>query len=346
MSRRRTLMWAATALGTATAAGGVAGALAQRHAARRLALRPDPYAGEVLGARRGTPVSVVADDGTRLHAEIDNPDRDDLAIVFSHGWTLTRDSWHFQREAFQDLGRLVFWDQRGHGLSDSAAHDTYRLWQLPHDLRAVIDATVPRHTPVVLVGHSMGGMTIMRFADEYPRLMGTKIKGAGLVCTSSGGLGEVTLGLPAALARVTQTVLPRATRAATPRALAFERSRRFSRTASLLIEDFIAFGPDASPTAVRFAEELMSHTRLDALTGFLHSMIATPEISPCSPLSTIDTLIIAAENDRLTPVEHSLTLATKCPKARLEVIPTSGHMAMLERPTHVSEHLQTLIKGI
>ncbi|ROO90346.1 pimeloyl-ACP methyl ester carboxylesterase [Actinocorallia herbida] len=343
---RRTLMWAAAALGAATAGAGVAGAAAQRHAARRLALRPDPYAGEPLGGRRGAPVRVTADDGTVLHAEIDNPDRDDVAIVFCHGWTLTGDSWHFQREALQDAGRVVVWDQRGHGRSESAAHGTYGLPQLGHDLRAVIDATVPEHTPVVLVGHSMGGMTIMRFADAYPELIGSRIKGAALVCTSSGGLGEVTLGLPAVLARVSRRVLPAGLRAATPRVLPFEGLRKRGRTASLIVEDLLAFGPDASPTAVRFAEEMMAATRLDALTGFLHSMLTTSEISPCTPLADIETLIVAAENDRLTPVEHSLTIATKCPKARLEVIPTAGHMAMLERPTPLSDNLQDLLTRI
>ncbi|MDX6741793.1 alpha/beta hydrolase [Actinocorallia sp. A-T 12471] len=343
---RRTTLWTAAALGATTAGAAVAGAAVQRHAARRLALRPDPYAGEPLGRRRGTPVEVTADDGTILHAEIDNPDRDDVAVVFCHGWTLTGGSWHFQREALQDSARVVVWDQRGHGRSGSAAHGTYGLPQLGHDLRAVLDATVPEHTPVVLVGHSMGGMTIMRFADSYPELMGSRIKAAALVCTSSGGLGEVTLGLPAALARITQRLLPTGLRSATPRVLPLERVRRHGRTASLLIEDFIAFGPDASPTAVRFAEDMMAETRLDALTGFLHSMITTPEISPCTPLADIETLIVAAENDRLTPVEHSLTIATKCPKARLEVIPTAGHMAMLERPTPLTDHLRTLLTHI
>ncbi|GAB2820150.1 alpha/beta hydrolase [Actinocorallia aurea] len=342
---RRTLMWA-TALGAVAAGASAAGTAVQRHAARRLALRPDPYAGEPLGGRRGTPVRVTADDGTVLHAEVDNPDREDVAIVFCHGWTLTGGSWHFQREALRDAGRIVVWDHRGHGRSESAAHGTYGLPQLAHDLRAVIDATVPAHTPVVLVGHSMGGMTIMRFADTYPELIGSRVKGAALVCTSSGGLGEATLGLPAALARVGRRVLPTGLRAATPRVLPFEPLRKRGRTASLLIEDFLAFGPDASPTAVRFAEEMMAATRLDALTGFLHSMITTPEISPCAPLADIETLIVAAENDRLTPVEHSLTIATKCPKARLEVIPTAGHMAMLERPTSLSDHLHDLLTRI
>ncbi|MBW8485008.1 alpha/beta fold hydrolase [Actinomadura parmotrematis] len=335
----RTLL-AATALG---AAGAGAGLAAQRRAVRRLKLRPDPYAAEPFGSLRGTPAPVRASDGTRLYAEIDGADRTDLAVVFSHGWTLTQDSWHFQRKALRGLGRLVFWDQRGHGRSDGGARDGYGLHRLAHDLKDVIDQTVPEETPVVLVGHSMGGMTTMRFADEYSELIGRKVVATGLLCTSSGNLGAVTLGMPAALARVTSRVLPRSLRLAGAGSAAIEKVRHLGRDGSMVIEDLIAFGPDASPAAVRFAEEMMADTRMDALIDFFHSMITTEVISDCGRLAGIDNLVIGAENDLLTPVQHSLRIASCVPDARLEVVPTSGHMAMLERPSVVSDHLGDLI---
>lgn len=332
---------AATALGAASAGAGLA---VQRRALRRLQLRPDPYAGEPFGALRGRPVPVRADDGTRLYAEIDGEDRTDLAVVFCHGWTLTQDSWHFQRKALRGLGRLVFWDQRGHGRSDGGARDDYSIPRLAHDLHAVIEATVPEGTPVVLVGHSMGGMTIMRFADEYPELMGDRIVATGLLCTSSGGLGEVTLGMPALVARVTQRVLPRALRALGAGSALIEKVRHLGRDGSILIEDLLAFGPDASPAAVAFGEEMMAETRMDALLDFFHSMITHDVISECSHLAAADVLVIGAENDMLTPVEHSLKIAGCVGSARLEVVPTAGHMAMLERPSIVSDHLGDLIE--
>ncbi|MBX6765849.1 MAG: alpha/beta hydrolase, partial [Actinomadura rubrobrunea] len=220
----------ATAL-TAGAAG--VGWAAQRRAVRRLRLRPDPYAAEPFGSLRGRPVPVRADDGTRLYAEIDGEDRTDLAVVFCHGWTLTQDSWHFQRKALRGRARLVFWDQRGHGRSDGGDREGYGLPRLAHDLAAVIDQTVPAGTPVVLVGHSMGGMTIMRYADEYPDQIGGKVVGVGLVCTSSGSLGEAPLGLPRILARTTQRVIPPALRAAGASAALIEKVRHLGRDGSM-----------------------------------------------------------------------------------------------------------------
>ncbi len=115
---------AATAVGAANAGAGL---VAQRRAMRRLQLRPDPFADEPFGSLRGRPVPVRADDGTRLYAEIDGADRTDLAVVFTHGWTLAQDSWHFQRKALRGLGRLVFWDHRGHGRPDGGARDGYTI---------------------------------------------------------------------------------------------------------------------------------------------------------------------------------------------------------------------------
>jgi pimeloyl-ACP methyl ester carboxylesterase len=63
--------------------------------------------------------------------------------------------------------------------------------QLGRDLKAVIDAAVPQG-PIVLVGHSMGGMTIMALAAHYPELIRERVVGVGLVGTSSGRLTPIS----------------------------------------------------------------------------------------------------------------------------------------------------------
>jgi pimeloyl-ACP methyl ester carboxylesterase len=340
MSRRRSIL--ATALiGTGAASAGVA---AQRRAVRRIQGRPDPYTGEPFGTLRGRPVVIRAADGTRLHAEIDGDDHSDLAVVFSHGWTLNQDSWHFQRRALRGLGRLVFWDQRGHGRSSGGHRSGNGLDQLGADLAAVIEQTVPADMPVVLVGHSMGGMTIMRYADRDPEAFRRRVVATGLLCTSSGTRGEVTLGLPAVLARLSQRVVPHALRTVGRGTPVLERLRHLARGGALLIEDRIAFGPGASPTAIAFAEQMAADTRMDALIDFFGAMTGEPVISMCEALNDTETLIIAGENDILTPPHHSVTISTCVPSARLEVIPVAGHMAMLERPGMVSDHLGDLIE--
>ena len=65
-------------------------------------------------------------------------------------------------------------------------------------LQRVLDETVPTG-PIVLVGHSMGGMTIMALADEHPELFGPsgRVAGVVLISTSAGELERGHLRLPA-----------------------------------------------------------------------------------------------------------------------------------------------------
>jgi len=60
----------------------------------------------------------------------------------------------------------------GHGRSGQSSSENANISQLGADLYAVLMATAPGATPVVLVGHSMGGMTIMARARQHPELFG------------------------------------------------------------------------------------------------------------------------------------------------------------------------------
>ena len=122
--------------------------------------------------------------------------------------------WHYQRQALRPPAdvRVVLYDQRAHGRSSRGARRA-----LDHrparraTCGAVLDAVAPTG-PVVLVGHSMGGMTVMALADARPELFGERVVGVALVGTSAGKLAQVTFGLPTAVLPVTRRVLPLLTR--------------------------------------------------------------------------------------------------------------------------------------
>src|SRR5665811_2640742 len=122
-------------------------------------------------------VVVIATDGVELHVEIDEPEGRPAAtpngvpvptVVFCHGYTLSLRSWVFQRRALKAAGyRVVLWDHRGHGKSGAGSKDSYDVDQLGRDLGPVISQVVPEG-PLVLVGHSMGGMPLMALAIHQP----------------------------------------------------------------------------------------------------------------------------------------------------------------------------------
>ncbi len=339
---------------TGIAAGAVAAAVGAAVAAEKIAvgrvwLRPDPAAGEPLGQLRGRELTVRADDGVPLYTEIDGQKKAPVTVIFCHGYTLNQDCWHYQR---RDLGgqaspyRLVFWDQRSHGRSGRSDPGRENIDQLGRDLYAVIRAVAPRKTPVVLVGHSMGGMTIMALAQQHPEMFGRQVTGVALISTSAGGLAEVTLGLPAPFGTVVRRAAPGVIRGAAKRRRAafVERARQAGGDLAFLLTRFIAFGdPNTSPAITDFVEQMIRATPVEVVSQFFEALIEHDKMASLPILGKVPTLIISGGRDRLTPKSLAREMAREIPAAELVVDEGAGHLIMLERPEFVTAELQELI---
>jgi len=188
-------------------AGGIAAGAAAGTAVRVARRRQDishrePGDHTPFGSLRATPMTVVTDDGVDLHVEVDElgvkgrrRTAPPLTVAFVHGYSLNLDSWHFQRAAFRGRFRCVFYDHRSHGRSGRSSSGNATIEQLARDLLTVLDTVVPQG-PVVLIGHSMGGMTIAALAEEHPELFGDRIVGVGLISTTAGGLDTSRMLVP------------------------------------------------------------------------------------------------------------------------------------------------------
>lgn len=185
--RRR---WLAGAAGLSTV-GAVAGSTAARTMTRRVMVE-DAYAGEDFGLIEGDRGCVITTpDGVDLVVREVGPVDAPVTVVFAHGFCMNMGAFHFQRRelarVWGDQVRMVFYDQRGHGRSSSAAPRTYTVAQLGCDLETVLAVMAPRGS-VILVGHSMGGMTVLSHARQFPRRYGTGIVGVALISSAAEGL--------------------------------------------------------------------------------------------------------------------------------------------------------------
>ena len=129
--------------------------------------------------------------------EVDGDADAPLTVVFSHGFTARLAEWELQRAALRDRARLVLWDQRGHGRSGWTPLTDATIDRTGRDLGEVLDAVAPTG-PVVLAGHSMGGMSVLALARQRPELFGDRVVGVFLLATSAGGLVETGAPRPAA----------------------------------------------------------------------------------------------------------------------------------------------------
>ncbi|MFF3288220.1 alpha/beta fold hydrolase [Streptomyces sp. NPDC003023] len=317
------------------------------------------------GALRGTPGKALADDGTALYYEVDDLDPEAAAprrrrlfgrkapapvtVVFSHGYCLSQDSWHFQRAALRGLVRTVHWDQRSHGRSGRGAAQAgsggvpVTIDQLGRDLKAVIDAAAPEG-PLVLVGHSMGGMTMMALAAHYPELIRERVVGVAFVGTSSGRLGEVSYGLPVAGVNAVRRVLPGVLRALGSQAELVERGRR--ATADLfagLIKRYSFSSKDVDPAVARFAERMIESTPIDVVAEFYPAFAEHDKAEALAAFQELPVLVLAGDKDLVTPSTHSEAIADVLRGAELVIVPDAGHLVMLEHPEAVTDRLADLL---
>ncbi|MGO8958792.1 MAG: alpha/beta fold hydrolase [Streptosporangiaceae bacterium] len=327
------------------AAGAGAVIAAEKVAVGRIRLRADPARTEPFGQLRGRPVTVVADDGVPLYAEISGLERAPVTIVFCHGYTLNQDVWHYQRRDLEADVRLVLWDQRSHGQSGRSDPAHISIDQLGRDLAAVLAATAPGRGPVVLVGHSMGGMTIMSLAAQRPELFGTKVIGVALLSTNA-NMVDATTWLPVPLRPIARLTGPAVLRGSSHgrRAAVVERIREAGGDLAFLSTRFIAFGdPDVGPAVVDFLERVIRATPVDVVSDFYLALLDHDERAALGTLGKIPTLVMTGDDDRLIPASQAAELATAIPGARLVRLPEAGHMIILERPEIVTEEISDLV---
>ncbi|HEX2904407.1 MAG TPA: alpha/beta hydrolase [Jatrophihabitans sp.] len=334
-------------------AAAVAGIVQQRKriASDRALINP-LSAAALSGGRTDRQNRVTADDGVSLFTEQVGPLDAPLTVLFVHGYALNLTSFILQRKAildrFGDRVRLVFFDLRSHGRSDHAGADSSTIEQLGADLYQVIESVIPSG-PIVLVGHSMGGMTVMALAAAHPELFGAagRVRAVALVNTSSGELRTVTLGLPAAFARVTGPVLPRVVRRAGRNAALVERGRALGKDLAWLLTKRLSFADsDVPPAVVAFATNMIAATPVDVVADFFPTLMAHDGREGLSRLADTRVLIIGSDKDALTPLDHSRRLAEALPNAQLEVATNSGHLLMLEHPEVVNQALLELIEQV
>ena len=294
-------------------------------------------AGVTLGTLVGRPRDVAVDGGT-LSAQVHGPDDAAITVVLAHGYVLSDRCWHYQVRdllAARPDVRVVTYDQRGHGRSGRTTKEQSTLQQLGADLRAVITTVAPAG-PVVLAGHSMGGMTVMALAEQDPALFGSVVKGVALVSTSSGRLGTITYGLPGPLGAVARRLVPWLNE----RAKAAEAAGKQPKGGG---SARVLFGRDASPAQARFVLDVMAATPAATVADFHYTFLDHDRVAALAALADIPVAVLVGSRDVLCPVAHSEAMAAALPHCTSRTFADAGHMLPFERHREVSDALLDLV---
>jgi pimeloyl-ACP methyl ester carboxylesterase len=329
----------------ALAMGGVAVGLEleRRVISKRIDRNTDAEVAELFSLHTAK-VPVTTPDGVVLHAEIEPGEATDLTVVFVHGYALNMDCWHFQRKHLRGKVRQVFYDQRSHGRSTRSAPDHCRLPQLADDLAQVLDEVVG-DGPVVLVGHSMGGMTVMRLAQTRPEWFGSRILGVALFHTAAGEMADHSpiKAIPGrAFARIAEPLMASLNRI--PELV--ERSRRASSDLGYVVTRRMAFGSEVPPSYVEFVSEMLAQTPLEVVSDFYPAFNQLDEYAALTTISRLPSLVLGGEDDLITPVDHTARIMELMPNAEARRLKDCGHLGMIEHHAVFDQALDELLARV
>lgn len=231
-------------------------------------------------------------------------------VVFVHGACENSSFWNHQK-ALSDRYRILALDLPGHGKSEELESEI--LVKSYSDMVAeFISKTCP--DKAVLVGHSMGGAIALLNVIEHPE----NLKGAVIVSSGAklGVLPSIREGLRARFEETVKSVVG---------------PRQFSSKTNLDTIRFVTNEILKCKSAVAAAD-------YDACNSF--------DVRQKLRTINLPILIVAGEEDKMTPVPWSTYLKENIPKSKLVVIRDASHLPMLERPSDFNRHLNEFLMSI
>ncbi|RVW01206.1 alpha/beta fold hydrolase [Rhodococcus xishaensis] len=281
-------------------------------------------------------VDVVSADGAELHVRVyGSPDAD--PIVLSHGWSCSTEFWNPQVNAFAEKYRVITYDLRGHGRSGMGSAPLAPEL-LADDLAAVLAATLRDGRKATVVGHSMGGMSVVAWARKYPEQVQRYASSVLLASTGTDSLvAETTvIPLPQRFPRVPVPV----GRAILGSALPMPESPVTTRAIK-----YVAMAPGSTPAEVEFCARILTQCPPRARGGW-GAALSTLDITDGLKNLQVPTTVLVGAADRLTPPSHARRLAQTLDDAenleRLIVLPGIGHMSSVEAVTDFNAEVKRL----
>ena len=292
-----------------------------------------------------TPVKLP--DGVRLYTLLHHAlpaGGTPTTVVLLHGWTLDNRLW---RRQVMDLPsrvegpiQVLTFDLRGHGRSSATGSRDTTLDQLADDLAAVLRQAVPEGR-LILVGHSLGGMTILEYAHRHPDDFAARVAGVVFVSTSAEGSSRTSYGLNPRMAGVLRILETQCANL-----LARSGGRRPHRLLMPLLSPgvrWLVFGKQVDASWVALTAAMVGSASLSAIGGFRPAVQLHHRVDALAKMSHLPVSVLVGSHDRLTPSACAETIVAELPDAELLVCEGAGHMLPIECPEVVTDAIAAVI---
>jgi pimeloyl-ACP methyl ester carboxylesterase len=244
-------------------------------------------------------------------------------VVLLHGFPLSRALYEHQLNALGSVYRVIAPDLRGHG--DSPSPDgAYTMDEMADDVIELLDG-LGIDQPVVLGGLSMGGYVALSLVRRYPR----RVRGLILIDTRAAA----------------DTPEAARTREETARAV-LQAGHAGSIIETMIPRLFGKTTLERHPERVGPMLAVMERTSAKGVAGALRGMAIRPDRRAELRSITVPTLVLVGEDDVISPPSEAREIAKTLPDARLQVIPSAGHLAPYENPSAVNDAIRRFLNSL
>jgi len=227
-------------------------------------------------------------------------------LVFLHGLGGGHHAWERQLPYFSARGHPSHaWDQPGYG--HSATVEPYDLEQVALALERLIDSLGGE--PVVLIGHSMGGLVAQEAYARFPRL----VKALALCFTSAAFVGDSDFAHKFVAARIGP----------------LDEGKSMADIAASVMPAMC--GSKSDPEGLALAGKIMAGIPPETYRKAVH-LLTTFDRREQLPGIAVPALLIAGSDDKTAPASIMQRMSEKIPGADYVLLKGCGHLGPLEQP--------------
>ncbi len=282
-------------------------------------------------------------DGQKIFLEFYGPNEAQV-IIFVHGWSSDSTQWYYFKKHLSSQYRLILMDLPGCGKSGKSNNGVYSPESFARDLEVVVGLTGDKKP--ILVGHSIGGMTILSYCKLFSSVLQSKIAGIVLVQTTYTNPVKTSImsGLLTAIYKPILTPMCHFMVATAP-IIQIMNWVKFLNGSMHISNHLSGYAGTETRGQLALTSFLSAASPVAIVAKGMLGMFGYDATATLSKIS-VPALIVCGNKDILCKPEASQYMNKHIPNSQLVMLSPSGHMGPLERNEEMVNNVKDFASNV